>query len=244
MEFIKLRLRRQRHGHHVPFSLLYLCRGPDIDKVKSIFETFLGFPIRHATKTRWNEIIVAELNGEVCNKKLGDLMPGLLTVEENWHAVIPIMSRTRGTVILPDPRFRTSAMDHRGELDLYKHSDPENERPEPAYLVSPEWRNWIAQGTPNPNPAFPPTTYFVTRDHTYVPPCAACPRLGYHEAGECHLGDPECYVHLGKYNASARMFQKLREYDQIQESLSAVPEDDARPDSGATCEPTLPPDPG
>jgi hypothetical protein len=231
MRFLKIRMKRQRHAMRVPFSLIYLCKGEEVIHVKNIFETFLAFPIRHAVKSKWTRVRVEEFNGTAVGNLLGELVPDLLDIDANWHAVVPIMSTTRTSVKLPKEKRGTTAMDHRGETDLYKKSLPAEESPGPKYLLSEEWGNWQGgAGLPSPNPAFPPTAYFVTREQTFVPPCSACPRIGYHEAGECHLGDPECYTHLGKYNANARMFQKLREYDDIQESMSAVLEDESRPD--------------
>ena len=118
-------------------------------------------------------------------------------------------------------------LDLHGLLDLYKESQ-ETDGPRPAYLTERTWQTWKAMGgTPTAtNPAYPPTSYFVTRDDIFIPPCLACPRLGQHEAGECYLGDPVCYVSLRYYKASARMFVKLREYDDYKETIDGLPNDE------------------
>lgn len=246
MKIWKIRLERQRVRTQMPFSLFYLCAGDRVEELRSRFETFLAFPVRHADKLPWTKLTVREVNGEAKTILLGELVSDLTEREANWHAVIPILSLTRNKNSQHHAELHgekaSSAMDLHGMLELYQESDPSNESVKPAFLTDRAWKNWKAQaGTPQPNNrAFPPTTYFVTRDEIFLPPCMACPRLGYHEAGECFLGDPECFKALGRHRADARMFKKLREYDDIKEELSGVREDEGRSTDVGDDESSLP----
>jgi len=233
MDIWKIKLTRQeaRKGN-VPFSLFYLVQRPDIEEFRGTFETFLAFPARLA-QIRWDVLRTKEVNGTKTDTFVTQVVRGVTDVGPDWQVVVPILSMNQR----PSPKmhpgevrgFKASAaaaLDLPGIIDAYKLAK-EEDGPRPAYLTDKVWKNWKAHaGLPQANPAYPETTYFVTREDIFVPPCIACPRYGRHEAGECHVGDSVCYVSLRYYKASARMFVKLREYDDIQESIDGLLENE------------------
>ncbi len=226
---VKLTRTQARRGK-VPFSLFYLFPREDFDAFRDVFETFIGFPARQS-QIRWEDVMVDEVNDEEVEASLLEILPDVTDIKANLHVAVPILSLNafsgvRSSMFLDMTQAveRPTAMDLKGILDLYKQV--QDSAAKPAFLTTEAWKNWRAtqRGPRAWNRAFPPVSYFVTRDEIYIPPCIACPRIGYHEAGECYLGDAVCYDALRKYDASATMFNRLREFDELQESIDVLPD--------------------
>jgi hypothetical protein len=239
---IKLSAKDARSGR-VPFSLFYLFPGDAVEEFRDVFETFIGFAARHST-INWDLLRTQRINDQETDTFLTQVIRDLVDADKNWHVAVPILSLNKRPPNTHLEETTSDSMDLKGVLDLYQRVQGAEDGPRPAYLSERAWQTWKAiDGVPTPtNPAYPATSYFVTRDDIFIPPCLACPRLGQHEAGECHLGDPVCYVSLRYYNASARMFVKLREFDEYQETIDGLPSielpsTDAQPEA-----PLVPPD--
>lgn len=212
----KLKIKKSHVGSKVPFPLTYIFSAELIPVMQKSFSSFIGFPFRHHINIDWSDLKidrtiqgVTREDASKAGKKLGKLIPDLDRKDNPWHIAVPILNRSK------PPSKKDFVKKNHNPRELYGgQADYEKEEPSVAgYLKDDSWDN---EGTKNS--AYPPTTYFATSDQIHAPICSVCPRLPFHKAGKCAVGDPECFEAFRDHFAS-NMFSKLREYDLFLENL-------------------------
>jgi len=236
----KLRAHRGDQGLRTPFPLMYFFTPKEAPEFRKAFETFIGFPARHAQSIKWDELRVHQVDGKTLpeTKTVLDIIPDLLDPRLKWSVAIPILAVSQwGKLFTPNDADVAGLQAQNAELE------DADARTCAKFLVSRSWGNYKAtRGQPQPRPAYPMTAYLVDRDGVHAPLCNACPRVLLHEAGQCQIGDNICFAHLQNFAADNTFYKKLSKYqdlegdedDGVQKGNAGQPQD---PEDTGTPEP-------
>lgn len=221
----KLRVGRSDQGKRTPFPLMYFFKQTEFHAFRRAFPTFVGFPARHASSIKWDEIKVHYVDDKELDetKTVLDVIPDLLDERIKWGVGIPILAVSNwGKLYHPDED------DVKGLQADFDELEAADQVTCAKFLVSKTWGNYVKKGNqPVPRPAYPMTAYLVDQNQVHTPLCNACPRVLLHEAGQCHIGDEVCFKHLQNFAADNAFYKKLSKYQDLHGDDDGVQEGQA-----------------
>lgn len=233
----KFTVNRASVGVMSPFPLLYFFREEQLSDFRAVFETFIGFPVRHYTQILWKDIIVQTEKepaiGDSLFRTIHDFIPDLNSPEPKWHVAVPIL--TFNVLKSGSQAYGRDGLPKRGfgdpmELRQGQHPFKETDRkPTLHFLIGASWKNWHVERSsamPKPRAAYPENAYLSSRDGITAPLCDACPRALRHELGHCHVGDAICFDSLREFSADNRMFNRISAYKERKEQVDSPDQGD------------------
>jgi len=195
MELHCLKIARTRVGKDLPFDRIYLVKHTDRGVIKRLFRYAIVMPLREKLEETLQKLTIRE-EARVGFERSPSIPPhaeppALETRVDfglNWLVVVPLLPRTlrTGTRV---PSYLTAMR--------WKHAHKmvRRDRARTGFLTGLDIGEpqGVVTGTRD---AFDTQAYLQTPTLEVRPPCSLCPRQILRQAGECSLGDVECYQHL------------------------------------------------
>lgn len=184
MEIYSLRVKKEHVGRDIPFDRVYLVKHEDRSVIEKLFRSALVMPIDEKLAAMLYAVKIDEYVERPHNRKKDDVQPPARPdelkqrlSEGHWLLVLPIL-----------PKWLRA---NKERLELNEKALVEHQAP--AYLSSPKWES---KRGPNDKGFLGALAYLQVPGKKIRPVCVACPRMIQHQAGECKVGDKDCYTHL------------------------------------------------